>query len=310
MNENMSFPRNSSEYTDTNEYEVFEGIRIVYTNIHNQTYRFSEKTEDNILVIDHCREGRLEQNTGKQYYYLSAGDMSIGRQISDNEIYFPTSNYHGISVLFNPDSSKKCLSCILGKDAPMPADILNKFCSEHEKFIIRSTQRIEHIFSELYTVPENIKYGYMKIKVMELLLFLSTVDPSENVMEKQSCTQSQVSLAKKICAYICENINTHITIEQLADIFGVSPTHLKKSFRNVYGSSVYAFVRSQKMLRAAALLRDTDRTVLDIAGECGYDNGSKFSKAFNAVMGTTPSIFRKNKQDMESLKFERINKFK
>ena len=39
-----------------------------------------------------------------------------------------------------------------------------------------------------------------------------------------------------------------------------------------------AFLRAQKMHGAAALLRTTDRTVLDIAGQFGYDNASKFAK--------------------------------
>ena len=113
-------------------------------------------------------------------------------------------------------------------------------------------------------------------------------------MEKIKCSQAQINLSNKISDYLCENINTHITISQLADKFNASPTHIKKIFRNVYGLPIYAYIRSQKMLRAAQLLRDTNLKIIDIAGEVGYDNGSKFSKAFSDVMGTTPSIFRKN----------------
>ena len=40
------------------------------------------------------------------------------------------------------------------------------------------------------------------------------------------------------------------------------------------------------------LLKKTDRTVLDIACECGFDNGSKFAKAFREVMGSVPSKYR------------------
>ncbi|MBR1591432.1 MAG: helix-turn-helix transcriptional regulator [Ruminococcus sp.] len=114
--------------------------------------------------------------------------------------------------------------------------------------------------------------------------------------EKNSCTQAQINLSNKICAYLSENIGTHITIRQLADKFNVSPTHLKKSFRDACGSSIYAFARSQKMLKAADLLRDTDRKIIDIAGELGYDNSSKFSKAFKDVIGSAPSVFRKKHQ--------------
>ena len=53
-----------------------------------------------------------------------------------------------------------------------------------------------------------------------------------------------------------------------------------------------AFLRAQKMHGAAALLRTTDRTVLDIAGQFGYDNASKFAKAFRDVVGVSPREYR------------------
>lgn len=53
-----------------------------------------------------------------------------------------------------------------------------------------------------------------------------------------------------------------------------------------------AYVRSQRMWGAAELLRGTDRTVLDIAGQFGYDNASKFAKAFRDVVGVSPREYR------------------
>lgn len=51
-----------------------------------------------------------------------------------------------------------------------------KNCSEKPYSIMRENISIEHIFSELYSVPENIRKGYHKVKVLELLLFLSGLD--------------------------------------------------------------------------------------------------------------------------------------
>mgnify|MGYP001049018267 len=46
------------------------------------------------------------------------------------------------------------------------------------------------------------------------------------------------------------------------------------------------------MHAAAELLRSTDRTVLDIAGQFGYDNASKFARAFRSVIGVSPNAYR------------------
>ena len=60
-----------------------------------------------------------------------------------------------------------------------------------------------------------------------------------------------------------------------------------------------AFLRAQKMHAAARLLRESNRTVLDIANQFGYDNASKFAKAFRAVIGVPPNSYRAD-IDMDS----------
>ena len=74
-----------------------------------------------------------------------------------------------------------------------------------------------------------------------------------------------------------------ITISALAQELGSSSSQLAASFRGVYVMTPAAFLRAQKMHSAAQLLRTSDRTVLDIAGQFGSDNASKFAKAFRSV---------------------------
>ncbi len=289
------------------EYQVFPGIKLIYQDIHMLRYEYPAQEEKQILEIHHCREGRYEYQMGKQYYYLASGDLSVSRSgETTTEAFFPTKHYHGISIQIDTEKAPECLSCFLDDVNVRPSMLMKKFCLQQPCFIIRSTESLEHIFSELYTVPESIRTGYFKIKVLELLLFLSSLDTQISQTEQHSCPPSQVRLAKAVCSYVCANMSRHFTIEELSQKFQVSPTQLKKSFRNVYGNSVYAYVRTQKMLSAARLLQETDRTILDIAGECGYDNGSKFSKAFREVMGMTPRDFRNQKNlPIESVRLER-----
>lgn len=51
--------------------------------------------------------------------------------------------------------------------------IEKNICKENRLCIVRANPSIEHIFSELYYVREQRKAGYIKIKMLELLLFLS-----------------------------------------------------------------------------------------------------------------------------------------
>ena len=102
-----------------------------------------------------------------------------------------------------------------------------------------------------------------------------------------------MELAKKVCGYINEHMDTRLTIEQLAARFFVSPAQLKKSFYSVYGESIYAYVRAYKMQSAALRMQTTGQSISEIASAFGYDNSSKFSKAFRDVMGVSPTEYRK-----------------
>ena len=169
--------------------------------------------------------------------------------------------------------------------------LIEKFCADAACFVTRSSQGVAHIFSELYSVPEGIRKGYFKVKILELLLFLSAF-PMQAAQPQHSYPQSQVQLAEQVGAYLLENTERRLTVAELAQRFGASATLINSSFRGVYGMSPAAFLRAQKMHGAARLLRQTDRTVLDIAGQFGYDNGSKFAKAFRDVIGVSPNAYR------------------
>lgn len=112
------------------------------------------------------------------------------------------------------------------------------------------------------------------------------------MVRERSYSGNQVTLAKDAGRYLAQHMDRRVTIDELAEQFYVSPTQLKNSFKGVYGVSIYAYTRSQKMQAAACALRQTDDTVMQIAGRYGYENPSKFAKAFKDVLGVTPNEYR------------------
>lgn len=277
-------------------YNVFPGIDLVYDDVHTQRCLMDAKRLKNVIEINHCREGRIECEWDNEFFYLSPGDLSISSKYEvGHESYFPNKHYHGITILIDADKAPDCLSCLLDDVNVEPSVLKQKFCKDNSLFVARSNQSLEHIFSELYSVPIAIRKGYFKVKILELLLFLSGMDIDQEKISKICYSKSQVTLAKNVCKYLVEHMDVHITIEQLTEIFHVSQTQIKNSFKGVYGSSIYSYIRKQKMQSAAIILKESDCTVLEVAGRFGYDNGSKFAKAFKDVMGKTPNQFKKEK---------------
>lgn len=277
-------------------YPVFSGIELVYYDVHMQSCDINLAKGREMLIITHCQEGRIEfEYKNGEYLYLASGDLSIQKNTENiRHRYCPLSHYHGVSVAIDMNRVPRCFSCILDDVFVSPEELEMKFCSEKPYSIMRENISIEHIFSELYSVPENIRKGYHKVKVLELLLFLSGLEYKGESEERRYFSRSQVTAAKEAKKYLLAHLDEHITITELADMFGISSTSLKICFKGVYGDTINGYITNCKMQKAASLLKNTDKSVLEIAGIVGYNNGSKFAGAFRRVMNKSPNEYRKS----------------
>ena len=277
-------------------YPVFSGIELVYYDVHMQSCDINLAKGREMLIITHCQEGRIEfEYKNGEYLYLASGDLSIQKNTENiRHRYCPLSHYHGVSVAIDMNRVPRCFSCILDDVFVSPEELEMKFCSEKPYSIMRENISIEHIFSELYSVPENIRKGYHKVKVLELLLFLSGLEYKGESEERRYFSRSQVTAAKEAKKYLLAHLDEHITITELADMLGISSTSLKICFKSVYGDTINGYITNCKMQKAASLLKNTDKSVLEIAGIVGYNNGSKFAGAFRRVMNKSPNEYRKS----------------
>lgn len=275
-------------------YSVFPGIDLLYNDFHMQSCFSEFRPKVEMLGIDHCRQGRIEwELQNGSYMYLEEGDLQINSKENHSMNFgFPLNHYNGITVAIYIEKAVKTLSDIFGGVWVDLHGLREKFCARQNPFIMRAEDSIQHIFSELYTVPGNIRESYFKIKVLELLLFLSMVDVPVNGGERPYFPKRQVETVKAVMKYITENMDKHLTLNELSSRFDIPLTSLKLCFKGVYGTSVYAYLRSYRMHAAALMLRQSNESIAAIAGKVGYDNSSKFAAAFRAVMGKSPQEHR------------------
>lgn len=276
-------------------YNLSPGIKLTHHSVHTDRSYLGTAKKGNVIEIHHCREGRMECSYEDGYLYLMPGDLAIEIVERDTkEFVFPLRHYHGITISINTDIAPKCFSCFLKDVNVQPLKVAHRLCEDRPCFVIRSKDYIEHLFSEMYAVPCENKKGYYKIKVLELLLVLSGIDPNENKLNTCTVSGSQVDLAKRVASYIADDKDSNITVSLLSQKFHVSTTHLQNAFKGVFGVPVFSYMRIHKMNAAALQLVRTDKTVMEIANDCGYDNASKFASAFREIMNETPLEYRKS----------------
>jgi len=78
-------------------------------------------------------------------------------------------------------------------------------------------------------------------------------------------------------------------IARLAGVSGVSPAHFARSFKDAFGLPPHRYLLTRRIERAAALLRDTDLPITDIAFQTGWESLGTFGRTFRDVTGESPS---------------------
>lgn len=89
-------------------------------------------------------------------------------------------------------------------------------------------------------------------------------------------------------AILTENLTHPPSIVELARRVGVNDYKLKQGFRQVFKTTPFGYLREQRLELARQLLRETDRSVEEVAIAVGYQSRSSFTAAFRRQFGTSP----------------------
>lgn len=83
-----------------------------------------------------------------------------------------------------------------------------------------------------------------------------------------------------------------ITVDDLATAAGLSRAHFSRMFTRTFGESPRAYLQTRRLERAAALLRNTDRSVADICVMVGLHSVGSFTTSFARAYGKPPAAYR------------------
>jgi AraC-like DNA-binding protein len=131
-----------------------------------------------------------------------------------------------------------------------------------------------------------LAHSYRKCKALELFVeeldrHLGLRTPKENVC----INRRQVEEAWRI---LTSNLEEPHTISDLASTIGMSESTLKRSFRKVYGVSIFFYFQQFRMSQARRLLEEGTYNVTDVAFRVGYSHPGHFSRAFRNHFGVPP----------------------
>ncbi len=92
--------------------------------------------------------------------------------------------------------------------------------------------------------------------------------------------------------YIQNNLESKLSLESMAKQVGISRYYFAAQFRQAMGIAPHQYVNQQRIKKAQRLLQQTERSLVEIAVDCGFASQSHFNKVFRQYVGTTPKKYR------------------
>lgn len=135
-----------------------------------------------------------------------------------------------------------------------------------------------------------MREAYLELKGMELTLeYLS-----QYFVQNECCCESYTRHSKVARAWqmMRDSLEHPFSISQLAKSVGMSESSLKRTFRSMYGTSIFSLFQQHRMSEARKLLEDGRYNVTEVAYRVGYANPGHFSRAFSRHFGVPPKKYR------------------
>ncbi|KJH70619.1 helix-turn-helix domain-containing protein [Aliterella atlantica] len=96
----------------------------------------------------------------------------------------------------------------------------------------------------------------------------------------------------QVLEYIDEHLHQEIKLADLAALLDMSQFHFSHLFKQRVNIAPYQYLLQQRIERAKQLLKQRDRSIIDIALECRFNSHSHLSKQFRQLTGMTPTAYR------------------
>lgn len=233
-----------------------------------------ENHRDNLLI--YCTEGKAFLNIEGEPYTMEAGDLLL----------LPA----GANHRYTADPDNPWTIHWVHYTGPM-AEEFRKYMGFDDATPIRHLGRQPRLlvdFNGLLSVRQTGFRARGLIHAANRLRQLLTAVPI-SVDETGHKRQAELDTINN---YMREHLDERITLEQLADVAGLSPAHFATRYKEQTGTSPIQHFLHLKVERACQMLDTTSLSFTEISHRLGYDDAYYFSRLFKKTMGQAPRDYR------------------
>ncbi len=269
--------------------DISNGIVFVECKLSQSTQTFQLQNLDRMVMVVMVKKGMIfiEDHLTQKTEQITEGKIAIycsSRQ--DLILTVPKSDASDIFVLFISDFF---LKRYLSGEKNEPIDYLYDKIQE------------EISLEKIHTLPTDALSLYM----VEKILNVPSSDMMQSIRAEQRVTEFMIhrfslldifdevdeealALASRAKAVLLEDFKHPPTVSELAHLCATNESKLKIVFKQVYKTTIHAYVQKLRLEEANLLMKEENLTIGEIASRVGYRHQGHFSKLFFAAYGVYP----------------------
>lgn len=270
--------------------------RYVYTNQHIDSSPRPAVPDHAMLLIDAgAQQGEYAYNHSRwRPYSMRQGDWGIGQAYENHFDWRGEAlSDHGnevatVTIHLSPKLLSRVVTEVVGSDG----DQIELFHQTN----IRDPLMSQLTVAMKAEIRRDGLYGQVYAETISLVLAAHLL--KNYCVQQYRIREIKENLPTKrlhrVLDYINANLHQEISIDTMAGLAYLSPYYFIRLFKKSTGETPHQFILRKRMEKAKHLLRNTDKSITQIATDTGYGYLCNFSNAFKQANGMTPTYYRKN----------------
>lgn len=230
--------------------------------------------------VEYVSEGRGINRINGMEYPIEPGSIWALGPNDDHMLEGEGVKVHHIGI-YLPDAPRDLASLLEESTFPLVGTVEDE----------AARNILESHFNLFKRTPELSVYQERQYQAAATLILILCLSCAKHAKSNATKTANYVRHAIR---YVNDHIGEPLSLADVANQLHIVPCYLSSIFSTYAGCSFNEYVTRSRLRYARTLLLRTDKSVTDIAGDCGFGCVSAMNRAFRKYLDTCPSALRKN----------------